>query len=252
MEFYRRNWINTTSVLSASSANSLTTYLFDRDRALQWQSDGEDDDANTATIEVTFDETTTVDRLAILNHNFKAFRMTYNGGTDFDPTISSTNNSETSSLYKPTSVNATSVQLHIDSTIVADEEKALGQLIVSKLELDLEASDRDPDAASYKPVKKRKEVLLEMSDGGFAQYVIDDKRQYQIKYSFLNTATVESLEAIYDAKKEFLFVPFGTISSWDAVIPEVIWTGDWMFDEFSDNNQGAGYTGKMDLKETAD
>ena len=47
-----------------------------------------------------------------------------------------------------------------------------------------------------------------------------------------------------------MFCPFGTTTSWDAILFESVWTGPFDFYEYSDNASSSGFSGKITLKET--
>lgn len=66
----------------ASSNTNAQNYILNPDKAFSWQSSGSDDDT-TETLTITFAQTSNIDSLFLVNHNFKDFKITYNGGSDF-------------------------------------------------------------------------------------------------------------------------------------------------------------------------
>lgn len=251
MEFIYKNSINTTSALTTTGGGSNTLeYLFDRNYNIGWSSSGFNDDNTSCTITFSFDATTSVDRLALMNHNLKGFRAFYNGatGNTFTPDINYNTNSDTNSYFQVTAVDCTSVTFQLDSTIVADMEKEIGELIITESGVSFE---RNPNASSYKPKLDRKSIDHKMSDGGIVQHIIADKFTARIKYKFVSESFYDDLKTFYDLSDPFIFVAFPTTTGWDGILYEVNWEGDWKLREYSSENIEAGYNIEIRLRETA-
>lgn len=66
----------------ASSGTEGQDYILNFDKGFSWASSGSND-STTETLTITLNATQPVDRLFMINHNFKDFRITYNGGNEF-------------------------------------------------------------------------------------------------------------------------------------------------------------------------
>lgn len=256
MEFLYKNMYATTTSVYVSTNTDYASYLFDRESSQQYQSSGDNNDATTTTVRVDFTSYKSVDRIALQNINLKSFKMYYNSNSANFFSITSaltgtsqwTQNSSTALyLMLEATISVTSVWIEATATMVANEEKKIGQLWISGQWYQLE---RNPSSKNYKPTIARKEHKHEMSDGGTATYVIADKFETDIRLKYWSTAGTASLREIYDDYDPAVFVPNPTGTSWDSKIYEVNWIDDWGFEEFSDNYKLNGYSGRIRLRET--
>jgi|GEM_PF-5256337 len=253
MEFLKQNLINTTTQISLGSNTSLAENLFNPDRALQYFTDGFANDATTASITIRFDATQTVSRIALLEHNLESFRIYYNGATanTFNITGLTTasdflSNTSDNLYLKATPVDCTSVTIDMRTTITANTEKAIGHLVLSSLELEFP----NPNAAGYNPVLAPKQIVHQLSDGGTRIHVVREKWEAKLKFNSVTESERNSFRAVYDQYNPWLFVPFGTHTSWDGILFEAVWTNPFNFYRFVDENMNAGFRGDIDLKET--
>lgn len=255
MELLRSNLLETTTQLVVDSNTDLASNLFNRDVTFQYSTNGYNGVTKT-TIRINFMETTTVSRIALLEHNLKAFRAYYNGVTAnaFALISGSTNtsdfstNSETSHYLQCTPVDCTSVSFDLESTIVAGNEKAIGWLLLSSV---MHTFDREPPSKGYKPKLDPKDIVHELSDGGKRIQFISEKNMAQLSYKHITPSEKTALKAVWRQHREMVFVPFGTTTAWDGVIFPCVWEGTFDFEEFSDDAVSAGFTGKINLTETA-
>ena len=141
IKFFNENKIKDgTSVGSTGTASA--KYVLDLDVDTFWRSVGSND-STTETLTVTFDSLS-LDRILLLDCNFKAFTVKYWGGSSYDhfanvigiggtakTNITETAFSENSAYYEFDSVTTTGLQISIDTTQVADAEKYLSQFIGS-------------------------------------------------------------------------------------------------------------------------
>lgn len=253
MELCSRNFLETTTQLTVNSNTFTGEYLMSRDERFQYVSDGYNDDSLTATLVVSFDQTTTIDRISLLGFNGKKFNLFYNGATAnafalTGPTTTSqfTQNSA-SSLWLPcTPVAVTSVSLHIYSTQVANSEKAIGYLMLSESQFTL---PRIPSAGDYTPLLKNKELRHELSSGGVRTHSIDTKWNEKFKFKYLSEDDRDTLKEIYDTHESMMFVRWPTTTGWDGILYEANWTGPFDFYKFSDNAEASGFTGNIVLEE---
>jgi hypothetical protein len=82
-------------------------------------------------------------------------------------------------------------------------------------------------------------------------HVVRDKWKVKIKYAHLEESFRNDLREIYDQNTPFVFVPFGTATGWDGILFECVWAGPFNFYKYSSNAPSSGYTGEIDLRETA-
>lgn len=249
MAFFRPNELDTTTMIKVDAVNTLTiANAFDRDKNTRWVTVGYG--TTTSTIfSIEFPSSTSLDKCFLINHNLKQFRVFYNSTTanTFTPNISETTNSATSNYYSFATTAVSSVQIQVDRATTADTEKAIGEIYFGSLMLTFE---RNPNAASYKPLVDRQQVVHKMPNGGVTQFIVANKFKAQISWKFLTESFYTSLLNIYETGTAVMFVPFGTTTSWDGKAYECLWTNDFDF-KHSTSNQDAGYGGQINLEEVA-
>ena len=256
MDFLRANFINTTTQLAVNSNTLTQSNIFNSDIRRQYFSEGFNNDLTTTTIMVSFDETLSVSRIALMEANFKALNIFYNGLTANTFSFTSTSatitsqwsaNSETSLYLEATAVNVTSVTFDFKSTQVANSEKAVGFIVLSNVLLNFE---RVPSAGDYKPKLKPKEVIHKLSDGGVRTHFVENKFETIVKFKHITETFRDNLKTVYDLHQKMIFVPFGTSTSWDKILYESVWTGSFDFFKYSDNAQASGFSGTLKIMET--
>lgn len=257
MEFIRSNFINTTTQLSLTSNATIAENLFNPDIYYQYYTDGFNNDLTTASITVTFSETTTVSRIILSETNLKEFRIFYNGSTantfsmtNTGSTVTSyfTNNSQTGLYLRCNTTAVSSITIDMKSTQTADQEKVLGELVISDLLLNM---THIPDARGYKPLVVPKQIVHKLADGGTRIHNVRKKYAVNLSFDFLSSDLRDSLKEIYDLDSSFIYCPFGTTTSWDGIFFDAVWEGAFEFYEFSDNAVSAGFSGSVKLKETS-
>ena len=255
MEFCSANFYDTTTQIAVNSNTLTAGYVLSRDIRRQYTSQGFNNDLTTSTMTISFDETTTIDRIVMLGHNIKGMNIYYGGVTAnafvlTGPTTTSqfTGNTETS-LYMPitTPIAVTSVTFDFKSTMVANSEKAIGYILLTAKEYTF---PRVPAAGDYKPVLKPKELKHELSTGGIRTHVVDQKWNVKLKYKYFSSTDRDSLKTIYDDHETKAFIPFNTTSGWDGIVFESNWTGPFEFYAYSDNASSSGFSGSITLEET--
>lgn len=255
MEFLSANLYDTTTAITVNSSTITVDNILDPNSRRQYVSDGFANDSTTTTITISFDQTVTVDRLAILGHNVKAFDVFYNGATantfalSGPTTVSQFLSNSATSLYLvvSTPVACTSVTFDLKSTIVANSEKAVGFIYIGENEFTF---PRIPNASGYTPTWKAKELVHELSDGGTRRHLIRNKWEVRIKLKYIEESFRDDLKEIYETNEPLTFVPFGTGTAWDGILFEANWTGPFDFYKYSDDAEAAGFTGSILLKET--
>lgn len=256
-EILNQNYCQTTTQFAVNNNTATVENILNPDRNVQFYSDGMNNDATTVSMTITFDTTTTVSRISLLEHNLKSFRIFYNGATANTFALTTTaatttayyaTNSQTSHYFRVTPAACTSVTIDMYSTQVANSEKAIGHLIISDLYLEF---SRMPNSSSYTPRVDPEQVLHQMSDGGFRTHTVRKKYAVDIKLQHITTTFRDQLKALYDLQSPFIFCPFGTTTSWDGIIFEAIWPGNFEFYKYSENALASGFSGSISLKETS-
>jgi hypothetical protein len=257
MEMIRKNLFDTTTAIAVNSNTSTVENLFLRDIRFQYASSGFNDDNTTSTMVISFDETVSVSRIGLVGMNLKAFTIFYDGVTANTFSLTSTahtntsdftSNSDTSMYLRATPVNCTSVSIDMKSTIVANNDKAIGYLAVSNLLSNFDSNN--PRAQLYNPLFTPKEVVHELSDGSYRSQVVDRKYGTKLGLENINSTVRDSLKSVFDSHDDFIFVPFGTSTGWDEIIFPCIWRGPFQFYKYTDNAKNAGHSGNITLLET--
>ena len=258
MEFIKANFLNTTTQVSLSpnTQTSIIPNLYNRDTAYQFYTDGMKNDATTASITITFDSTTFVSRILLLDHNLKSFTVYYNGATANTFGLSTTGqttvsswitNSVTSHYLRTTTAACSSITIDMKATQTPNLEKVLGLLVLSDT---IYETTFVPNAKDYKPKYKSKQVVHKMSDGGTRLHQIKNKWEMNIKADFVSQTETDALYSIWSMLTPFNFIPFPTSTGWDGIVFESIWEGDFDFFEYSDNASASGFSGSIKLRET--
>jgi hypothetical protein len=249
MQFFRPNELDTTTMIKVDAVNTLTiSYAFDRDKNTRWETVGYGTTTSTV-FSIEFTTATALDKFYLLNHNLKQFRVFYNSVTanTFTPNISETTNSATANYYTFGTTTVSSVQIQVDLATTTDTEKKIGEIYFGSLML---AFERNPNAASYKPLVDRQQVVHKMPNGGVSQFIVANKFRGQISWKFVTESFTTQLLNIYETGTAIHFVPFGTTTAWDGKAYETLWTNDFDF-RHSDNAKDAGYGGMINLEEVA-
>jgi hypothetical protein len=255
MEFIKANFLNTTTQLTVNSNTGTSSNLFNRDSLYQYYSDQFANDLTTSSITVTFDSTTNVSRIALIDTNFKEFSIFYNGSTASTLTLlnadtvssSYTGNVDTNKYFRFNTIQVSSITINAKKTITVNQEKLLGLLVISDLEL---ALTKIPSAQAYKPRIVPKQIVHKLSDGGTRIHTVRRKWETQLNLDYIYSDERDVLFDLYSTAQEFNYCPFGTTTSWDGLLFECVWDGPFDFYEYSDNAANSGFSGKISLKET--
>lgn len=256
MEILTQNYLQTTTSLVVNNNTGTVENILNPDRNIQYYTDGLNVDGTVCSIRLQFDQTTTVSRLALLQHNWKQFNIYYNGVTANALAMTSTGatttsqwtaNAEVSQYLRFTAVDVTSVSIDIYSTQLANSEKAIGHIIASGLQVSF---SRLPSADNYKPKWDPEQIVHQMSDGGTRVHTVRLKYMADVKLKYITKTFRDQLLTIWKGQNPFVFVPFGTTTSWDAIAFEAVWPGVFDFYQYSDDAANAGFSGTLSLRET--
>lgn len=193
---------NENAVVTVSSGSSLRNRMRDRRYTTQWSSNGSDD-STTETIEVDFGVAVDVDFIQLLNFNWKAFTIKYDVAgtpTDFSVPIAETVNAEVNSLIYDgfTPVSTQKIYIEIDSTIVADAEKVIGELLISKVLGELVGYP------GIKPTISRNKIVKTMLRGKKRIVDADTTIGYSLSFkTYPNTADMQLMETLFNRRNPF-------------------------------------------------
>ena len=258
MEFLYSNYLDTTTRLVVNNNTGVAANVLNRDYYRQWVSSGLNVDLTIASARINFDETQTVSRIALVEHNLKDFRLYYNGvtlntfalTTTGDTTVSNwATNSNTAGFFRCTPQACTSVSIDMRSTIVANAEKALGWFYVGDIRYVL---DHFPNSQGWRPHFAPKQVVHRLSDGGVRVNTFANKYETSIQLQHVSIGVQTNLRTIYNLHSPIVFAPFGTTTSWDAIIFQCAWVGAFDFYKYSDDAATAGFSGRINLAEVTE
>lgn len=192
--FYKNFLIDYSNAITVSSGSTTVANIYDLDRSTRWLSSGSDD-LTTEYIEITFDSSQTINRIMILNCNWKQFQIkydlagvytdftnVYSKKTDTSPVslISVTTNSDVARYFEFDSVTTTKVRFYIDKTIVANAEKYAYEIYVG-YEIGTFIADLTSKPNDYSVTNSYKRAqYLEKSNGGMIKIERADKYQAKV------------------------------------------------------------------------
>lgn len=144
VSFYEKNYIDLSAsgvefIIDDSEASNFgedfVSYVRNRNNDSGWATTGSNDAGNT-TIEVTWADDRVVNALFLVMHNFKSFTVKYWDGSawaDFSTAINETSNTDATTYFNFDNVTTSKLKIVINGTFVADEDKFMRQLIITKL-----------------------------------------------------------------------------------------------------------------------
>jgi len=226
VRFHSYNYITASSELGASSGTDSLSNLIDKNSNTTWTSVSQGTDGTAGT--VTFTPTTApviIDRFFMQNHNGANYKLYYDGGTanTFTPDVLVTGNAGEDSYHEFGTQSVNSVTLSMTHTIVAGQEKSVGQMF-----LGTQISEPTNNPADYNPIIRKKGYDLEMADGGAKSIWLGDKFYASLNWQFVGETEKDAFDSLYDAHSEFYFMPtpVETGTGWDGDAWVVNWVGD--------------------------
>ena len=133
-QFFTQGSITVTDGIATNPGQDFAYLLRNRNNTSGWMTTGSTDAGNTTLI-ADMGEGKDLDKIILVNHNFKAFTIKYwNGASyvDFSPAISQTVNTETVSIYSFASVSTTKIRIIITAAQVLNADKRMTQLIMTE------------------------------------------------------------------------------------------------------------------------
>jgi hypothetical protein len=141
-KIYSKNYLTKDCVVTVTSGDTLKAYLYDQLKTPQWISSGETAESGNYTCQITinfmadsyspYSVNRTFDTLILINTNIKKFKLQYWNGSSFvniNETITTNNSADFIIVdFSSAPVSSEKVRLCMDSTIVAGQEKKIGEL----------------------------------------------------------------------------------------------------------------------------
>lgn len=165
MRFFGTNYLfsNFGGDFDASSNAALATFVFNENNQFAWFSTGEGTNGNAIFVERTLDETITIDRIFVKNTNISNLTIEVDDGGGYDALASFTltkSNDGTCYFYElATPISIVGIKFIGSNTIVADQEKQIGQAL-SFLEL-----GSLKNVADIQPKRERIQAIAKLNVG---------------------------------------------------------------------------------------
>jgi hypothetical protein len=141
--FFEKNKIDISSTVATLSVvdtgaidngADFLRYLGDRKNFTGWMTTGSAD-ANNTTIEINTADPEFIDSIILIKHNLKSYSFQYFDGVDwqdFSTPINPTNDTDETSYFEFDEVLASRFRIIISGTKIADDDKKITQLIITK------------------------------------------------------------------------------------------------------------------------
>lgn len=199
---------------SASSGDASVERALDRNPVSYWRSVSSNDTV-TETITITFDSDKTINRLLLLDHNWKSYNVKYDVSgvwTHFASVVgvngvTQSNITETvypydSSYYEFTEVTTGAIQIEVTTTQVADAQKYINQIIATK---EIGTLVGYPEIKGGKLSRNSREK--QMLSGKYL--TLKSEESFMVDLSFSNyprslSADVDLIFSLYDLETPFL------------------------------------------------
>jgi hypothetical protein len=233
IKFFKRNKLDSTATMTATTANTaLMVNLYDNDPSTKLVSIGSSDSAPEVW-EFTFTGARSVDAIQVANHNIKAGKIEYWNGSayvDFSAAIAWSANTASSNYFAFTQVSTTKIRVTMNTTIVANAQKYIGELRF------LEAYGAllsNPSKIDIKYAEKTKDFSLD--NGAAVQVFFGEQAEIKLKFDALTQADVDILRGIKNTRTLFYCYPNGGNNT--ASLQEGLRIGDMYFVVWSSDFQ---------------
>lgn len=209
--FYKNYLVDYGNAITVLSGSTSVSNMYDFDRNTRWASSGSND-TTTEYIEIEFETSQSINRIMLLNMNWKEFTIQYDnaGWQNFTnvysyksdspaSSINITTNSDVARYFEFDAVTTSKIRIEILKTITANQEKYLYELYIGK-EIgtfidDITSKPNDYGAiASYKRAQ-----YLEKSNGGLIKIERADKYQAKVNLKQIwDTNDLTILQSMFD------------------------------------------------------
>ena len=197
--------------ITSSSGDASSLRAIDKNRLTYWRSVNSDDTI-TETITIVWTTAQALDRLLLVDHNWKEYTVKYwNGASyvDFSSvvgldgslgSISETTFAEQTSYYEFAGVSTTQVQITVSKTQVADAEKYINQIILTE-EIGTLSGYPDISGKFTRNARERK-----MLSGKILS--LKSEESYNLRLKFQNYpsslgADINIMDSLYDSEDPF-------------------------------------------------
>lgn len=239
---------------SSNNTNVMKANLFDRNKNTKWLSSGESTDKTDwsgASIIINFYEggnaiTRTIDRLLITGCNLKRFKLQYDNGSgliDISETIITNNDNENIYIEFATKIGVNQIKLIMDSTIVANQEKEIAELMVME-----EKYEFVECSITYPTTHREKSGGFELADGTLERWQISEKFGCSLDFEGINQSMRDSLRNIFDNFEEFFLYPEPSDKPGDIYLGTFINVWGEQYSYMS--NKNFGYNLQLTFQET--
>lgn len=207
VKFFGPNHVDETCTFSFTSANSnLSANLYDRNRTSKLQSSGSNDATNEDWV-ITFPSSKTFNRIWVDNHNIKSGNIQYWDGAayqNFSTAATWSANADTTSYFEFDSVTCTQIRLRGTTTMVANDEKYVGELRVFT-----ELGTPAINASTVDQQFIDKAVNSEKADGGNVFILFGRKYRARWKFTSASADDVTLFETLKTLNTPFFIWPCG-------------------------------------------
>lgn len=211
LKFFGRNLIDDNASWSLTSAlNANRSNIYDNDLNSTLQSVGSTD-ATPEVWEIVFTSSKTFNRLFIGNHNIKSGTLQYWNGsayTDFSSVISWSANATANNYYEFNSVSTTKIKLTMNTTMVVNAEKFVGELRVM-----LNFGEMGVNPQLIRPKLGGGGNSFDVRTGGNVTIRFPDKFKGKINFTKLDATDYALLQSLRDAYDSFYVYPCGGSTS---------------------------------------
>jgi phage-related protein len=249
---YTKNYVNGSDVFTVSSGSTAAARLYDGDRSAYWQSSGENSDIVQASVQVDFYDggvatNRAIDTLILLGINIKNIHFQYwdgsawqNAFVDFDQTAANV-------VTSFTPVSPTKIRLLMLTTISANQEKQIGELIVCKSSI-----TPSVEMSTYEVAHREKAFELMLADGSIHRTVVKnslnrvDKYEARVAFEYLSATELAQFLALKQTGQAFTWQP--ELTTRPEEVYQVNWFGPFKY-KYVSSYKGAGFHLDMDLRE---
>ena len=206
-KFFTDNVLDENSTYTTTSGSALSaSYLYDRSIVNIYTSVGSDD-VTDEVIEIEFDGNETFNRIFMNVHNIKSGVIEYWDGSywlDFSSAISLSANTNTTRYFEFDSVTCSKIRLTLYTTMSADDEKTIGELLIFTEIGTLTGSPTKTKISFPKYGIQRKSA-----NGGSINVIFGKKYQGSFTYTDMGLSDIEIFETLDNLGTSFYFWPCG-------------------------------------------
>jgi hypothetical protein len=250
-QIFEKNYVNSDDAITSPYGGFVANF-YDTDRLTQWGTTGAASDTTMATVDIVFYDGTVatnrdIDTILLANHNFKDWKLQTWTGTTWTDTLTVTGDSGSTTLRSFSLVNTSKIRLSCTATQTPNQEKALAELVVTKLILTFPVA-----MAGYTVRPRQRAKTLTFGDGSMAQVITNytsyksQKYECNAQFTFVPVSTWSTLSLLKESGRQFLWYPEPDDDP--SNMYQVAWTSS-LGRKYSTLYKGAGLDISMDLIE---